>query len=306
MNSKNLKTTAIALAVLLLLAVFYIFHLRSEMNNQKDSVVDFQKEKVMLQEEIDSLDFELSSLEEINVSQDSTLQATKDELQAKNSELKQLLSKSNLSEKEVRNLRAEVQSLKSQLRKFKSEIQKLQSENEELRLANDTLNIENFKVRDSLSTVNKNYQKVSESYSSEKEKVNNTLSISNFNITPLKVRKSGKEVEKTKAARVNKLKVDFKLDPNQKATDGSKQLYICIYKPDGSLANFENGSKGSFVDKNGKTINFSDRMTVNYRKNTGNNVEFDWDYDNFTYGTYKIEIYQNGFKIGEETRTLNK
>jgi hypothetical protein len=36
-------------------------------------------------------------------------------------------------------------------------------------------------------------------------------------------------------------------------------------------------------------------------------VSFDWKNDkDFSEGNYKIEIYNNGFKIGESTRSLKK
>ncbi len=304
MNPKTLRTTVIILAILLIGSVFYNIHQASQLKNQGDTIGDVQTEKKLLTQEVDSLEMELNDLMELNVERDSTLQATYAELDSKKSELRALLNKSDLSEKEVRQLRQEVNRLKSQVSSYKSQIQKLQKENEGLRLANDTLNIENLQVRDSLQQVSGEYTAVSEKYQKTEELVNNTLSVSNFNITPLKVRNSGKEVEKTKARRVDKLKVDFKLDPNPKASSGSKTLYISIFKPDGSLAKFDSASPGSFTDKDGRTVKYSDKITVPYNNNSGAPVQFDWDHKDFSPGTYKINIYQNGFKIGQEEQTL--
>lgn len=47
-------------------------------------------------------------------------------------------------------------------------------------------------------------------------------------------------------------------------------------------------------------------MPVQYEQGTRKNVQFPIQQDNFMTGDYKIEIYQNGFKIGEGIRSLKK
>ncbi len=304
MNQKSLRNLSIALGVLLLASVFYIFSLRSEIDRNTDTIVDVKQSKSELESEVDSLELELSDLKALNVKQDSTMQATYLELESKNAEIQSLLNKSNLSVDEIRSLRAQVNALKSDLSRYKSQIHKLQQENEGLRLANDSLYMQNLQTSDTLSQVRGQYATVSEKYQQSEDLVNNTLSVSNFNIVPIKVRNNGKEIEKTKAKRVDKLKVDFKLDPSTKASSGNKTLYVSIYKPDGSLAKFDEATPGSFTDKEGQTISYSDKITVPYNSSSGANVHFDWDHKDFKPGTYKINIYQNGFKIGQEQQIL--
>ena len=47
-------------------------------------------------------------------------------------------------------------------------------------------------------------------------------------------------------------------------------------------------------------------MTVNYEQGTRQNVQLPLMQEKFQTGDYKIQVYQNGFKIGEGVRTLKK
>ncbi len=48
-------------------------------------------------------------------------------------------------------------------------------------------------------------------------------------------------------------------------------------------------------------------MSVNYEQGKASQVSFDWKQTAaFQMGNYKIEIYNNGFKIGEGVTSLKK
>jgi hypothetical protein len=78
---------------------------------------------------------------------------------------------------------------------------------------------------------------------------------------------------------------------------------ICVYYPDGSLSL----STGSFTDRQGKTIPYTNKMEIDYVQGRKMPISFDWKPGNkFQTGEYKIEIYNNGFKIGEGKKKLDK
>ena len=68
-----------------------------------------------------------------------------------------------------------------------------------------------------------------------------------------------------------------------------------VYKPDGTLATFENRSSGT-ISVNNKNIQYSDKISVDYQKDITKNVEFEWLNDDFKKGSYTIEIYENNSK----------
>lgn len=121
------------------------------------------------------------------------------------------------------------------------------------------------------------------------------LSLSNFNLQGVKVRNSGKEVETDRASRIDKIKVSFDINDNPLAGNGKKEFYLTIYKPDGSVATFDNVTSGSF-NNNGKLQAFSDKITLNYEHGTTNHVNFEWESDDFKRGDYVIEVYEKNKK----------
>lgn len=134
-----------------------------------------------------------------------------------------------------------------------------------------------------------------------------SLSLSNFNLKSVKVRSSGREVETTKASRIDKIRVSFDINENLLASSGKKILYIVVYRPDGSIATFDNVATGEF-SVNGEKKQYSDKRVVDYVKNKINSVEFEWNSEDFVRGEYRIDVYENidvrFMKIGGVTKEL--
>ena len=52
---------------------------------------------------------------------------------------------------------------------------------------------------------------------------------------------------------------------------------------------------------------YTQTVEINYTQNKRQNVSFDWKQNStFNTGIYKIEVYNNGFKVGEAMRPLKK
>jgi hypothetical protein len=102
--------------------------------------------------------------------------------------------------------------------------------------------------------------------------------------------------------------VSFKLDENRIAPSGNKDLYVCVTGPDGKPITMPDAGSGSFTTRDEGDKVFTKQVSVNYTQGQALPVSFDWKPSNgkFLEGDYKIQIYQNGFKIGEGIKTLKK
>jgi hypothetical protein len=137
--------------------------------------------------------------------------------------------------------------------------------------------------------------------------VGSTLHASNFNITGVQERKSGKEKITDKAKKVDKLRITFDLDENRIASSGAKDLYVSITAPDGTPVAVEALGSGKFTTREGEEKFFTHKVEINYTQGQKQTVSFDWKQNtNFATGSYKIEVFHNGFKIGEGVRTFRK
>ncbi|MGB6083090.1 hypothetical protein [Moheibacter sp.] len=289
------------LAALLLGSIGYNFYQhqnnKSEMDLMEIDLKDTEQAKIILQNQLDSLteQFELSRVD-LEV-KDSLLSKRDAEIFDKQKEIQNILNKSNVSESELKQARRMINALNADIARFKQEIAVLQQKNDSLIVVNDTLRYNSFKLGEKA-----NIQK--QKAEATEKKMRSTFSVSNYQITGLRVRNSGKEVETDKAKRIDKLRVSFDLDPNEFAESGEQEIYIAIYKPDGTLGKFTDASPGQLETWSLGSVEYSDKVAFDYTKGTKQNVTFDWEEYDFPKGTYKIDLYQNGLKIGQKSLSL--
>ena len=78
---------------------------------------------------------------------------------------------------------------------------------------------------------------------------------------------------------------------------------MVVTGPDGNIIS----EGGNFSTREEGSKAYTSKVSVNYEQNKIIPVSFDWKQtDRFKEGDYKIEIYNNGFKIGQGTKTLKK
>ena len=134
-----------------------------------------------------------------------------------------------------------------------------------------------------------------------------TLNASGFNILSIHEKDNGSEVSTIVAKRVDKLRISFELGENHVASSGLKELFICITGPDGTPISVEALGSGKFINRSGDEKFYTQKAEINYVQGHRQTVSFDWRQNSiFESGVYKIEVYNNGFKIGEGTRVLKK
>jgi len=224
---------------------------------------------------------------------------------AQKKRIEELLGKSELTEEELNEAKTLMREIsknvigeyKKQLSSSKTESHQLSLENEKSKEYIENLNskivaLENQKKEITTKYI---YEKKESDRKSNLLSYASNLSLSNFVLTGFKVRSSGKEIETEKARRIDKIKMSFDINDNILADSGKKELYIIIHKPDGTLATFENRPSGK-IRVDGKLLQFSDKVYIDYEKNVTKNVEFEWLNNDFKKGNYAFDIYENNFK----------
>lgn len=90
---------------------------------------------------------------------------------------------------------------------------------------------------------------------------------------------------------------------NRIAKSGPADMYLIVTAPDGKII-----SEGSNVlnTRTDGDKNFTAKIPVEYVQGERKPVQFPIRQNDFQTGNYKIEIYHNGFKIGEGVRSLKR
>lgn len=289
--------------------IIYDKNKNKETITQKDGLItSTTQERDELMKELDNATSRYDQLKTDNARKDSSMLAKDNEIAEKKNRIQALLSKANATQGELAEARKLIRSLNGDIDGYKLQIEQLKGENLALTQEKEVITQDRDKVKreyDSAQTTMTARQAALQQEKEELANVASTLNASNFNIKGIKERASGKEVEKSKAKKVDKLRVSFDLDENRMSPSGNKDIYVCITGPDGNPIAVEALGSGKFNTREGQKKLFTQKLDVNYTQGQRQTVNIDWKQDKFAKGNYKIEVYHNGFKIGEGTRNLS-
>ncbi|MBN9484169.1 MAG: hypothetical protein BGO70_11780 [Bacteroidetes bacterium 43-93] len=185
--------------------------------------------------------------------------------------------------------------LNSKVTSYEERIAQLEKENTDLTNTNAVVTHE----RDSAVTQNIGLQ--------QKARLGAVLHASNIRMTPIDLRRGGKkEKETTKAGKVDEMRIKFDIDENRVAESGKKDIYLRITGPNGNI--LSNAAYGSGVTEtaDGNSLNYTLLKQVDLVTDQPvKDVTVDWHQDSeFQKGSYNIELYNEGYKIGGGTVTL--
>ncbi len=305
-SNNNMRTILTGVLVVALLGTWgYIIY---DKNNNKEVIT--QKETLIaststqrdeLQKELEDAAMRYDMLKSSNSKLDSTITSKDREIEEKRTRIQSLLNKSNATAAELGEAKRLIASLNGDLEGYRTQIEVLQGEKVQLTQEKQYVTQQRDRVRkeyDSATVVIK-----------EKEdmlNVGSTLLASNFSITGIN-EKGSKEKTTSTAKRVDKLRISFDLNENMIAQSGNKEIYVCITAPDGTPVAVEALGSGTFSTRDGQQKFFTQKLDVDYTQNKKQTVSFDWKQNtNFSTGNYKIEVFNNGFKVGEASRPLKK
>lgn len=306
-SNKNMRTLLTGALVVALLGTWgYIIF---DKNKTKDTIT--QKETLIaststqrddLQKELEDAAMRYDMLKSSNSKLDSTITSKDRDIEEKRTRIQSLLNKSNATAAELGEAKRLIASLNGDLESYQSQIEVLQGQKIQLTQEKQTVTRERDRVRrdyDSATVVIKQNEDILN--------VGSTLLASNFSIVPIDEKRSGKEKSTSTAKRVDKLRITFDLNENMIAKSGSKEIYVCITAPDGTPVAVEALGSGTFSTRDGQQKFYTQKLDVDYTQNKKQTVSFDWKQNsNFNIGNYKIEVFNNGFKVGEATKPLKK
>ncbi len=308
---KDFKNLFIGLLIagILLLGGFFIFdHNKSgeAIQTQQAEVVKVTTEKSNIQTSFDASLARLDSMQSANTAIDTKLTASNSQITKMKAEIRSILNKKNATAAELSKARNMIAELNGKITDMETQIASLTQDNGNLKQNVATLTTEKATISHNLDSTNVIKQDLE-----KKVDVASTLNASNISITPVKVRNNGKEKVSSVAKRVDKLVVSFDVN-NRIIQPGTTDVYVVVIGPDGKAitptasAN-EVATNDTFTTRDDGSKTFTAKLPVDLQTSQTKNVEFAFaPGSHFQQGNYKIQIYQNGFLIGEKTRELKK
>jgi len=255
--------------------------------------------KNAIQGEYNSALQRLDELTSMNSSLDSLVKTKNSEVENLKSRISGLLKKQNKTAADLAEAKRLITELNGKITGFVQEIEVLRGEN--LQLKNEKQEL----ITQKETLIQEKEQTIQEKKAvEEKLDVASTLNASNINIVTIDERRSGKEVEKERAKRVDKIRVTFDVF-NRVGDEGTKDVYVIITDPTGAVVSNEALGSGRFTTRDEGEKIFTKKSSVNFSAGKSVPVAIEWKPGTkFVGGAYKVSIYNNGFKIGEGSKNL--
>jgi len=292
---RNLTIYLIIIVVLLGTNIYLLFKKNQlTQQNQQTSVqldsVTLDRNK--LDDQFKAAAVQLDAMTTKNAELDSQLHGKDGEIARLKSQISGILSNSHATQNDLKKARQLINTLNGKVRSYEEQIAELEHKNTELTGQNQVLT----KERD--STVQSNI---------DLKNKGSVLHASNIRLTPIHLKHGGKKEKETgRARKVDVMRITFDIDENRIAESGTKQLFIRILGPDGGLITSKEAGSGTLNTADSKSIDYSILKEIALQQNQPvKDVIVDWQQaGDYQKGTYNIEIYNGGYKVGNGSVSL--
>jgi prefoldin subunit 5 len=297
-NESSSMSSKITIGVLVLVIIgSWIYFNSSKVDiittyDNKIAVIDSAKAKI--QAEFIEVSAKADSLTNQNTTLQGDLLDKSNQIQKLKSNISTILRKQNATDVELAEAKTLIADLNGKVTNLFADLSKAQAENKDLTAKNEVLNTTNTTLNTNLTATQKEKERLQD--------IGSTLHASNFSIQALRIKDDGTEKKTTNTKRANTIRLSFQIDRNKITPSGSQELFVSITGPDGKAFN----EVGKINTREDGSKAYSNKLSVQYEQNKELPVSYDIKNVSFTEGEYLVEIYHNGFKIGEGKTKLTK
>jgi predicted RNase H-like nuclease (RuvC/YqgF family) len=214
------------------------------------------------------------------------------QINALNDYIAEVKRTSKFDAKKRKELEQMLTTMRLEITKKDEEISNLKSQNDSLATNVSTLTTEKQKLGDSLTHTFKELEYAS------------ILKADNIKVTALK--ENGKEIDEPeyKGHKIDRLKIAFTLADNKAAKKNRKTFYISLVTPTGKVFSDPNNGGGKLRTNEGDEVEYTLNQSVVF-DNSNQKLSFTMLKGfNYTAGIYKVEVYSEGYKIGDTKITV--
>jgi len=286
-SSKEKRNNLIVIVLSVLLFILAVLFLWQRSSYKSDAAL-IRAEKDSIASELSKMVTGYNSIRSENDSLNRTISYAQVKVKELLSEVEKV---KNASYQQISKYRQEVNTLRNIMRDYIVQIDSLNQKNQRLMS-------ENVNVKQEVTQV----RSVNQQLEVEKKKLEQTVTLA-AQLEAADLKASGitaKGKEQVKAARIEKIKIDFTLGKNLTAKRGAKNIYVRIQRPDQILLMKSEKDIFKFEDMK---IPFSAMREVEY-EGSDIPVSIYWDNagrDRLIPGRYSVDVFADGRNIGATT-----
>jgi hypothetical protein len=257
--------------------------------------------KSQVQKSFDESLVRLDSMTGISNKMRNELKGETAQIAQKKTEIRKILNNRNATAAELAKAKDLISQLNDKIGNMEQDVARLTTDNQSLTQDKVQLTQDNTSLTSDLQTTTAVKQDLE-----KKVDIASTLNASNIAIVPVDVRSNGKVKVTNTAKHVNKLLISFDVT-NRIAQSGMTDIYVCITGPDGKNMIVPPAGPVTFTTREDGDKSYTAKVPVDFEMTQKKKVEFAFTpTGKFQQGNYTIQIYQNGYKIGEGTSELKK
>ena len=304
-NNQGSGSKRIYLAIIILLLLIngvagYLLYNENKQKEEKIILVQKKDEQIKnITQQLDATRQELESQRGKNKDLDSIINVREAQIDEAKAKLAAAQRRGNMSA-------AEVKELKGLADKYQAENADLQKTIKELTEKNEELNVKNIEVSHKLDVEKSTTAALTEDKKvlSKKVELGSLLHLQSLSVTGQKRKKNGKEIPEKSAKKIDYLKIYFETGDNKVLEPGKLNLYIRVINPRGeTIALADQGSGTIKLADDGGDVQYSRSIEFDWEQ-TNQKKNIEWSQNVKDPGTYKVEIYQQGYLVGHSAVTL--
>ncbi|MDR0231090.1 MAG: hypothetical protein LBI82_03110 [Dysgonamonadaceae bacterium] len=270
--------------------IYYILHQQRQLN---DMAIQMDVQKEELADEYNELSLQYEGYK-FSVSNDSLVAKLEREQIKVQRLMEELRTVKSTNARRIGELKRELETLKTIMRGYVQQIDSLNRINQKLTIENKEVT---QKYEQATATVSQLTQE--KEHLTERVSLASKLDASGIYVTGIdKKNKSTDKINK-----MEQIAISFKINKNITAPTGEKVIYVRIQKPDDDVLI---KSRDNVFLFEGKEINYSVKRIIEY-DGEETSVSIYWKIEEFlSPGTYRVDIFADGNRIGSQSFKLGK
>jgi hypothetical protein len=282
-----------AIIVLVLLIGGFAYYIYNQEQRISDIAEAFALEKEALSDEYAELSLQYEG-HKFSIGNDSLFALLETEQMKVVRLQEELRTVKATNARRINELRKELETLRAIMRNFVVQIDSLNAANQQLRDANAQTTRRLQQASSQVTQLTRETERLT-------ERVTLASRLDAVNIQVKAVNNRSREVKKAKD--VNRIDISFQLAKNITAMTGEKNIYIRLMKPDDDILRKPNSGIFSFENRE---IVYSMMKPVEYDGEEQPIVMY-WNVEEFlSEGTYRVDIFADGNRIGRKSFVLEK
>ena len=303
-NSRSYLLAALLVLAALNVLLLYFWYQERQDNKTKDATIAARTEEVLsVKTRLDSistqLDAKIAEIRQLGGSVDS-LMKVRQQLDVDKRELRNVNSfDSRKYDQKIRNYQALLAKKDQEIARLREENGVLTQQNETLTQENSGLKVERQTLSDSVVAVSAKNQELS-----EKVTIAAALRAESVGVNALNARGKERDGGSYKARQLDKVRISVRIAPNGLAKQDEKEMYLRVLDPSGAVVSDMATGSGEFTyGGQGMIYTAMQRFTFD---NSRQQIDFIYGRggQRFNRGRYAIEVYCEGFRIGEGEFTV--